>query len=1392
MIGTCPKAINARDKKLASTPFTKKKQDTFKEPCETSTHNIPLHPEQQKMKRTNEPLIPSTGLNGATSASGLKPKRNTKKDRTLPAKSTIKKVEDHPRNNKSSMKQKNLVDSSISYKRTVINSNLNSVCKTYSKCLMSFNHDKCGVKLLKFVKKPPVNKPTRRKFTLGEQCPLTRFTISKVVPLIQPSNISTSAIVKTERLSNTSQKPLTRPVLPTLAVQVPVVLADTPSSTTIDQDAPSISYSSSSSVVLPPISHQGYQNLYCQCHQQKHDHLPDGCQDCISECRAEKESLRQSTRGLYRSRSPNKCLSSKKALFGLKKAPRAWLLKKQKSITISTTKAEYIAMSGCCARILWIRTQLTDYGFTFNNIPIEQVENGVVEFYFVTTDYQLAEIFTKALPRERFEFLLSRLAERTGYVSANVVNRSIGTNYPYPSMAAPIISISSDSSEESVGSRASRVGKVLVVLLVKMLDLLDYSSSSYSDPSKDSLPPIEDLPLVSPSGSSYHDTLARSSEFPLAPPGIHRRPTTLIRPDRHSSPNSSSSRSPSDHLLFRHTPPDTTDADSCSSSEMSFDSSLMFLDYLIFYHLRRGLENSYVTDDSEEEQIEVDTSDAEAVTDVGISDGVVAHIKDGVGMRVEINASDVREDDEEFEVKASTADMKEITVDPLAIGDSSESSRGGIPDYEDTIYDTVHYMSEFCIERITKIDTTQRQLEASQLVASGKRASLVERIGSLRLEYLKVRRDRDDTRRRFWRALAAHGATHAANALEAKNQSQNRSDGDNGNDDNRNGVFGLTRWFKKMETMFHISNCLEKYQVSLMDQKLKGYAVKNAENKKRLEVNLKDNRGQQAPFKRPNVRGQNVARAYTDGNNERKPYTGPLSLCNKCKIHHEGPCTVRCRKCNKVGHLTQDCKVTNSTTSIQRGQVVNQRVVTCYECGRKGHYKTDSPKQKDQNHGNKAGNKNGVGETRGKAYVLGGGDANPDSNVVTATFSTLLDITPDTLDISYAVELADERISKTNTVLIGCTLGLLGHQFNIDLIPVELGSFDVIIGMDWLANHHAVTKKETIDKSEEKRLEDVPILRHFSKNRYPLLRIDDLFNQLKGSRVYSKINLRSGYHQLRVREEDVPNTMFRIRYSHYKFQVMPFGLTNAPASEEEHAEHLELILESLKKEEMYARFSKCEFWLSKMNVKFDWSEKAKVAFQLLKQKLCSASILALPIGSENFMVYCDASRKGLGKVLMQREKKELSMIQRRWLELLSDYDCEIHYHPGKANVVADALSRKEQIKPLRVRALVMTIGEVGYLVERSLNEALSNQLDMSMAYHPQTDGQSERTIQTIEDMLRACVIDFEKEKLSRVHSTFHVSNLKKCFVDEPQAIPLEEIQIDDKIHFIEVPVEIMD
>nr|GEZ01275.1 hypothetical protein [Tanacetum cinerariifolium] len=369
---------------------------------------------------------------------------------------------------------------------------------------------------------------------------------------------------------------------------------------------------------------------------------------------------------------------------------------------------------------------------------------------------------------------------------------------------------------------------------------------------------------------------------------------------------------------------------------------------------------------------------------------------------------------------------------------------------------------------------------------------------------------------------------------------------------------------------------------------------------------------------------------------------------------------------------------------------------------------------------------------------------------------------------------------------------------------------------------------------------------------------------------------RSGYHQLRVHENDILKTAFRTRYGHFEFTVMPFGLTNTPVvfmdlmdrvcrpyldrfvivfiddiliyskTQEEHVEHLRLVLELLKKEKLYAKFSKCEFWPREVQflghvingneihvdpskikaVKnwkaprtptkkcktFDWGEELELTFQTLKDKLCNAPFLALPEGQKDFVlkiheknytthdlelgavvfalkiwrhylygtksvIYTD--HKSLQHIFSQ---KELNMRQRRWIELFSDYDCKIRYHPGKENVVADALSRKEKRSdgtlyyldriwiPLKgeVRTLIMDeaykskysihlgVDKMYYdlrdryrwpgmkkdIAEYSMQEALGTRLDMSTAYHPQTDGQSERTIQTLKDMLRACVLDF--------------------------------------------------
>ncbi|GKD28908.1 putative reverse transcriptase domain-containing protein, partial [Tanacetum coccineum] len=226
---------------------------------------------------------------------------------------------------------------------------------------------------------------------------------------------------------------------------------------------------------------------------------------------------------------------------------------------------------------------------------------------------------------------------------------------------------------------------------------------------------------------------------------------------------------------------------------------------------------------------------------------------------------------------------------------------------------------------------------------------------------------------------------------------------------------------------------------------------------------------------------------------------------------------MKCNNYKKVGKMTRDCRAIIATTT-QGTPGPNQRIITCFEYGAQGHYRKDYPKVKKQNRGNKAR----VPDARGKTYVLGGGDANPDSNTVTSTFllndhhaymlfdlgversfisntfSTLLDIIPSALGVSYVVKLADGRTLETSTMLRGCTLRLLRHPFNIDLMPIDLGSFDVIIDMDWLAKNHAVivcdekivcipygneilivTVKENKDESKAKRLEDVLTVRDF-------------------------------------------------------------------------------------------------------------------------------------------------------------------------------------------------------------------------------------------------------------------------------------------------------------------------
>ncbi|GJX82325.1 putative reverse transcriptase domain-containing protein [Tanacetum coccineum] len=692
------------------------------------------------------------------------------------------------------------------------------------------------------------------------------------------------------------------------------------------------------------------------------------------------------------------------------------------------------------------------------------------------------------------------------------------------------------------------------------------------------------------------------------------------------------------------------------------------------------------------------------------------------------------------------------------------------------------------------------------------------------------------------------------------------------------------------------------------------------------------------------------------------------------KIHTfaEGQ-TENKRKHNDNQQQQQENKripVNTNASNNQRGTRAGQKP-TCYECGAQGHFKKDCPKLKNNNRSNQAGN--------GNAPVkVGRAGTNPDSNVVTGTFllnnryasilfdtgadrsfvstafSSQIDITPSALDYYYdlakyqAVIVYAEKIIcipwGNETLIVYGDESDRGNKTHLNIISFTKTQKYMLKGCPIFLAH--VTTKEIEDKLEKKRLEDlIPGAAPVARAPYRLapsemkelsdqlqelsnkgfirpssspwgasVLIDDLFDQLQGSSIYSKIDLRSGYHQLRVREEDILKAAFRTRYGHYEFQVMPFGLTNAPA-----------------KEELYAKFSKCEFWLpmvqflghvidsqgihvdpAKIESIKDWASPKTPTEIRQFLGLAGAPILALPEGSEDFITYYDTSIKGLGVVLMQREKviayasRQLKIHEKNYmthdLELravvftltiwwhylygTNDYDCEIRYHPRKENVVADALSRKERNKPLRVRALVMNIGLD--LLKQILNaqtearkpENIKNEdlpkssqgydtiwvivdrLTKSAIFIPmrETDPVEKLARMYLKEVVtrhgipvsiicdcdprfasnfwrslqKALVGDKVMRKvspwkgvvhfgewgklnpiyvgpfkvleqvrsvayklkllqeLSRVHNTFHVSNLKKCYADEPLAVLLDGLHFDDKLHFVEEPVEIMD
>nr|GEU50974.1 putative reverse transcriptase domain-containing protein [Tanacetum cinerariifolium] len=709
---------------------------------------------------------------------------------------------------------------------------------------------------------------------------------------------------------------------------------------------------------------------------------------------------------------------------------------------------------------------------------------------------------------------------------------------------------------------------------------------------------------------------------------------------------------------------------------------------------------------------------------------------------------------------------------------------------------------------------------------------------------------------------------------------------------------------------------------------------------------------------------------------KKKVSFGSLSICECCFTRHDGPCTIKCHKCGKVGHKARYCKEKSVATGANA-----QPIPTCYDCSEQGHTRNQCLNKVKQEE---------TGEVCGRAYVIK--DAEPQGpNVVTSTFSSMLDIDPVKIDASYEVELADERVVSTNSVLKGYTLNLVNHIFEIDLMPIELGTFDVIIGMDWLVKHdtiivcsekvvHVPYGNKTLIVESEK--DSIQFLVHV---------IDRNGVHVDPTKIEAIKNWAVPTMQMEVKQ-------FLGLAGYYQRFIEGFSLISKPLTK------LTGYGAVLMQREKVIAYASRQLKVHEENYATPDLELGAVVFAL--------RLWRHYLYETKYVVF--TNHKSLQYILNQ---KGLNLRQRRWIELLSDYDCENWYHPGKANVVADALSQKERIKPLHVRALTMTVHNdlpkkileaqkealkkknvkvenLGRLIKqifelrpngtrcsgnrvwlprfgglrnlimhvshkskysihpgsdkmyqylkllywwpntkadiatyvskcltcakvkvehqkpsgllqqmeilvwkweritmdfvsglprklsgygvpisiisdrdihftsrfwKSLQKALGTNFDMSTAYHPQTDGQIERTIQTFEDMLRACVIEFGSswdlhmplvefsynnsyhasikaapyevspwkgtvrfgkrenlsphyirpfkildrvspvaytldlpEELKGIHSTFHVLNLKKCLAEGHIVVSTDEIQLDDKLHMIEEPVEIVD